>query len=302
MNRLFNSSVISILLLHAFLWASTTSLSQDLDERRFMVSVRFDAGLGRNVFSLDSETDSNLYVQRGSTLVFNIADDSLRNHPLRLSFTQDGIHSGGNPANSTTINDKLIVAVDTDTPDQLFVYCERHKGMGKNISLAVNGSTTELFLSDFNSKSEEVYIPRVHVSGINPRIFSLRLGLSSDRAAFNLISASEGQTSEFAQPDRRQATYDAENSTVQVPAVIALNKLYRATFSIESSLLKLSEFLPLTDDIMSDNSDFDPASDLEVGAGSELNPELKKKSAQSGDQYADGQPSNNWAIKYDSNY
>ena len=117
-----------------------------------------------------------------------------------------------------------------------------------------------------------------------------------------MISASEGQTSEFAQPDRRQATYDAENSTVQVPALIALNKLYRATFSIESSSLKLSEFLPLTDDIMSDNSDFDPASDLEVGAGSELNPELKKKSAQSGDQYADGQPSNNWAIKYDSNY
>ena len=299
MNKLFNSSVISMLLLHVFLWASTTSLSQDLDERRFTVSVRFDAGLGRNVFSLDSETDSNLYVQRGSTLVFNIADDSLKDHPLRLSFTQDGIHSGGIPANSTTINDNLIVAVDTDTPDQLFLYCERHKGMGKNISLAVNGSTTELFLSDFNSKSEEVYIPRVHVSGINPRIFSLRLGLSSDRATFNLISASEGQTSEFAQPDRRQATYDAENSTVQVPALIALNKLYRATFSIESSLLKLREFLPLTDDIMSDNSDFDPASELEVGAGSELNPELKKKS---GDQYADGQPSNNWAIKYDSNY
>ena len=302
MNRLFNSSVISILLLHMFLWASTTSLSQDLDERRFSVSVRFDAGLGRNVFSLDSETDSNLYVQRGSTLVFNISDDSLKDHPLRLSFTQDGIHSGGTSADSKTINDNLIVAVDTDTPDQLFLYCERHKGMGKNISLAVNGSTTELFLSDFNSKSEEVYIPRVHVSGINPRIFSLRLGLSSDRATFNLISASEGQTSEFAQPDRRQATYDAENSTVQVPALIALNKLYRATFSIESSLLMLSEFLPLTDDIMSDNSDFDPASDLEVGAGSELNPELKKKSAQSGDQYADGQPSNNWAIKYDSNY
>ena len=74
--------------------------------------------------------------------------------------------------------------------------------MGKTISLAVNGSTTELFLSDFNSNSEEVYIPRIHVSGPNPRIFSLLLGLSSDRAAFGLISASEGQTSEFAQPDR----------------------------------------------------------------------------------------------------
>ena len=302
MNRFFNISVISILLLQVCLWTSTVSLSQDLDERRFTVSVQFDAGLGHNVFSLDSETNSNLYVQRGSTLVFNIADDSLKDHPLSFSFTQDGIHSGGTPANSTTINDNLIVAVNTDTPDQLFLYCERHEGMGKNISLAVNGSTTELFLSDFNSNSEEVYIPRIHVSGEKPRIFSLRLGLSSDRTAFNLISASEGRTSEFARPDSRQATYDAETSTLKVPALLALNKLYRATFSIESSLLKLSEFLPLTEDIMSDNSDFDPASDLEVGAGSELNPELKKKSAQSGDQYADGQPSNNWAIKYDSNY
>ena len=302
MNRFFNTSVIPILLLQVFLWTSTTSLSQDLDERRFTVSVRFDAGLDRNVFALNSKSNTNLSIQRGSTLVFNIADESLKDHPLRLSFTEDGIHSGGRPANSTTINDNLIVAVDTDTPDQLFLYCERHKGMGKNISLAVNGSTTELFLSDFNSNSEEIYIPRIQVSGELPRIFSLRLGLSSDRTAFNLISASEGRTSEFARPDSRQATYDAETSTLQVPALLALNKLYRATFSIESSLLKLSEFLPLTEDIMSDNSDFDPASDLEVGAGSELNPELKKKSAQSGDQYADGQPSNNWAIKYDSNY
>ena len=302
MNKNFNTSVISILLLQVFLWTSTVSLSQDLDERRFAVSVRFDAGLGRNVFSLDSETNSNLNVQRGDTLVFKIADDSLKDHPLKLSFTQDGIHSGGTPANSTTINNNLIVAVNTDTPDQLFLYCERHKGMGKNISVAVNGSTTELFLSDFNSNSEEVYIPRIHVNGEEPRIFSLRLGLSSDRTAFNLISASEGRTSEFAQPDRRQATYDSENSTVQVPALLALNKLYSASFSVESSSLKLIEFLPLSEDIMSYNSDFDPASDLEVGAGSELNPELKKKSAQSGDQYADGQPSNNWAIKYDSNY
>ena len=302
MNRLFNTSVLSILFLQMFLWVSNASFSQDLDERRFTVSVRFDAGLGRNVFSLDSKPNTNLSVQRGSTLVFNIADDSLKDHPLRLSFTQDGIHSGGTLANSTTINNKLIVALTTDTPDQLFLYCERHKGMGTNISLGVNGSTTELFLSDFNSHAEEVYIPRIYVSGIKPRIFSLRLGLSSDRTAFNLISASEGRTSEFAQPDRRQATYDSKNSTVQVPALLALNKLYSASFSVESSSLKLIEFLPLSEDIMSYNSDFDPASDIEVGAGSELNPELKKKSAQSGDQYADGQPSNNWAIKYDSNY
>ena len=88
MNRFFNTSVISILLLQVCLWASTVSLSQDLDERRFTVSVRFDAGLGHNVFSLDSETNSNLSIQRGSTLVFNIADESLKDHPLSLSFTK----------------------------------------------------------------------------------------------------------------------------------------------------------------------------------------------------------------------
>ena len=302
MNKFLNQSVISALLVVVFPWTPKIGLSQDLDERRFTVSVRFDAGLGHNVFSLDSESNTNLSIQRGSTLVFNNADESVKGHPLRLSFTEDGIHSGGTPANSTTINDNLIVAVDTDTPDQIFLYCDRHRGMGKTISLAVNGSTTELFLSDFNSNSEEVYIPRIHVSGEIPRIFSLRLGLSSDRTVFNLISASEGRTSEFAQPDRRQATYDAENLTLRVPALLALSKLYSASFSIESPLLRLREFLPLSEDIMSDHSDFDSALDLDFGAGAALNSELKKKSAQSGDQYADGQPSNNWAIKYDSNY
>ena len=29
------------------------------------VSVRFDAGLGRNVFALDSESNTNLSIQRG---------------------------------------------------------------------------------------------------------------------------------------------------------------------------------------------------------------------------------------------
>ena len=51
-------------------------------KRRFTVSVRFDAGLGRNVFALDSESNTqSFYSERGSTLVFNIADESLKDHP-----------------------------------------------------------------------------------------------------------------------------------------------------------------------------------------------------------------------------
>ena len=302
MKRLIDKFLLPALCLETFLWVSSASFAQDLDEMRFAVSVQFDSGLGRNVFSLNSESNTNLFIQRGSTLVFNTSDETLENHPLRLSFTQDGSHSGGTQAYTTTIGDNQIIGVDTETPDQLFVYCEKHSGMGQNISILVDGSTTELFLSDFNSNTEELYIPRVHVDGKKPRIFSLRLGLSSDRTAFDLISASEGRTSEFAQPDRRQATFDSENSTVNVPALLALNKFYSAAFSIDSELIRLSTLLPLSEDIMSDNSDFAPASKLEVDADSNLNTDKKKKLAQSGDEYADGQPSNNWAIKYDSNY
>ena len=73
MNRFFNTSVTSILLLQVFLWTSTASLSQDLDERRFTVSVRFDAGLGRNVFALDSESNTNLSIQREEVPSFLIS-------------------------------------------------------------------------------------------------------------------------------------------------------------------------------------------------------------------------------------
>ena len=121
-----------------------------------MKDVRFDAGLGRNVFALDSESNTNLSIQRGSTLVFNIADESLKDHPLRLSFTEDGIHSGGTPANSTTINDKLIVAVDTTPLINCFCIVRDIKAWGR-LSHSVNGSTTELFLSDFNSNSGGLY-------------------------------------------------------------------------------------------------------------------------------------------------
>ena len=104
------------------------SYAQDLEEYRFMVSVRYDSAVGRNVFSLDTARNKKLYVQRGNTLVFDISDETLKNHPLRLSATQDGIHSGGVKIETTTINTKVSLSTGTDTPDQLFLYCENHSG------------------------------------------------------------------------------------------------------------------------------------------------------------------------------
>ena len=174
---------------------STISSAQDLDENRFVVSVRYDSADGRNVFSLDNMSSSSLVIPRGSTLVFDVSSETLENHPLRLSYTSDGIHSGGVKATTKLSNKKLILSPGTDTPDQLFLYCLNHSGMGQNITISVTGSTTELFLSDFNSTTEQVYIPRVHVAGETPKVYSLQLTLSPDRKSFDLISASEGHTS-----------------------------------------------------------------------------------------------------------
>ena len=44
-----------------------------------------------------------------------------------------------------------------------------------------------------------------------------------DIGAFDLISVSKGGTSELAEPDGRQATYNPENSTIQVLVLLTLN-------------------------------------------------------------------------------
>ena len=303
MSRFYNVTLAQLVAIKAILISlPVLGYAQDLEENRFMVSVKYDSDVGRNVFSLDTISNENLYVQRGSTLVFDISDETLQNHPLRLSGTQDGIHSGGVKIETTTISANLALSTGTDTPGQLFLYCENHSGMGRNISLTVSGSTTDLFLSDFNSTTEKIYIPRVHVLGKRPRIFSLQLGLSSDLNVLNLISATEGRISEFAQPDRRQATYDVQTSTLWVPALLAIDKMFSATFSVESPQIKLTKLLPLKENLITDGFDYDPATDIESSAGSELNPELRKDPTHPTTHSNGSHPSVTGVSKGDSKY
>ena len=270
---LFKIFFVATSLSHSFF---SVSFSQDLEEIVFEVTARYDYAMKKNIFAFNQIDNKSFLIRKGTTVLFDLSDESLKDHPLNLSKTSDGIHSGGAPIEASHQDSVIAITVGTDTPDQLFVYCENHPKMGGDMSLDIAGSTTDLFLSDFNSTSEEIYIPRLYIDEVPPRLYSLRLGLLPDRNAFELISASQGHVSEYAPSDRRQATYRSQTNEIEVPVLFALDDFFSATFRIDGSRIELTDLFPLQEDVMSQSSD--------------------------ADQTADGQPSNNWAIKYDSNY
>ena len=170
----------------------------------------------------------------------------------------------------------VAITVGTDSPDRLYFYCDNHKGMGDKSFLNVSGNTTDLFLSDFNESLDELYIPRVYVETEPPRLYSVKLGVSQDRSSFRLISASEGIVSPLATLDRRQASFNPVSNQLNIPALYAMDNFFEAKLEIGADVIKLIHLKPLGENIMSGS--YDP------------------------DQSADGQPSNNWAIKYSNNY
>jgi len=88
-------------------------------------------------FYLDGILQDTVYLAEGLTYRFDQSDSSNTNHPLALSTTSDGTHSGGSeyttgvstngiPGNSGAYT-QIIVAASAPT---LYYYCSNHSGMG----------------------------------------------------------------------------------------------------------------------------------------------------------------------------
>ena len=88
----FKTIFFVVLLINPFL---NVSFSQDLEEIVFSVTAGYDSSMMRNVFAFDSLTKKSFLIRKGSTVLLDLSDDSLKSHPLSLSATPDGIHSGG---------------------------------------------------------------------------------------------------------------------------------------------------------------------------------------------------------------
>ena len=94
-------------------------------------------------FVIDGTSQATISLARGSTYVFNVADNSVSGHPLQFSTTSDGTHNSGSAyTTGVTVsgtagqaNATVTIAVASDAPDLLYYYCSNHSGMGGRVDV-----------------------------------------------------------------------------------------------------------------------------------------------------------------------
>ena len=92
-------------------------------------------GQGFNKYFLNGAQDSTLNVTTGNKYRFDLSDSSNSGHPLRFSATQNGSEYSSNvmtSGTSGTTGAYIEIEITSDTPTQLYIYCENHFGMGGN--------------------------------------------------------------------------------------------------------------------------------------------------------------------------
>ena len=121
-------------------WTANT----DVVPTSFTVTVvSTDSG---NKYVIDGVQQDTLYFSKTGSYRFDQSDSSNNNHPLRLSQTENGTHSGGSeyttgvntvgtPGNSGAYTQ---ITVASNAPDSLYYYCSNHSLMGGSIFIGVS--------------------------------------------------------------------------------------------------------------------------------------------------------------------
>ena len=96
---------------------------------------------GQSVYFLNGSQNTILNVESGKKYRFDQSDSSNSNHPLRFSTSSEGsqystnVISNGTPGNSGSY---VEIDITSDTPNQLYVICLNHFGMGGNLEIVKN--------------------------------------------------------------------------------------------------------------------------------------------------------------------
>ena len=115
---------------------TTTSTTTTVPQTTTIIVVTVaNNGQGFNEYSLNGAQDSTFNVTTGNKYRFDLSDSSNSGHPLRFSATQNGSEYSSNVMTSGTAGTTgayIEIEITSDTPTQLYIYCENHFGMGGN--------------------------------------------------------------------------------------------------------------------------------------------------------------------------
>ena len=115
---------------------TTTSTTTTVPQTTTSIVVTVaNNGQGFNEYFLNGAQDSTLNVTTGNKYRFDLSDSSNSGHPLRFSATQNGSEYSSNVMTSGTAGTTgayIEIEITSDTPTQLYIYCENHFGMGGN--------------------------------------------------------------------------------------------------------------------------------------------------------------------------
>ena len=90
-------------------------------------------GQGFNEYFLNGTNGLTLNVTIGNKYRFDLSDTSNAGHPLRFSETQNGSQYSSNVITNGvpgTPGAYIEIEITSNTPNQLYIYCENHFGMG----------------------------------------------------------------------------------------------------------------------------------------------------------------------------
>ena len=108
-------------------------------DQTFAVTVQSTAS--GNKYYIDGVLADNISLEKGKTYAFNLGD-AYSSHPMRLSISQDGIHSSKpefiKGVQSSTTNKTILFTVPQNAPAKLYYFCYVHSGMANEAEITIN--------------------------------------------------------------------------------------------------------------------------------------------------------------------
>ena len=114
---------------------TTTTTTTTVPQTTVNIGVTVANNSSGSVYFLNGSQDATINVTTGNKYRFDLSDSSNINHPLRFSTTQNGTEFSSNiTTNGVAGNPGAYIEIEitSNTPNQLYIYCTNHFGMGGN--------------------------------------------------------------------------------------------------------------------------------------------------------------------------